>query len=39
MHLRALYPGFRKVCQKHGVELKEATSLGSFLWGFVHFSN
>jgi len=39
MHLRALYPKFREVCIKHGVELKEAHSLSSFLWGFISFSN
>jgi len=39
MHLRALYPKFRKVCEKHGVELKEAPSLGRFLMGYVYFSN
>jgi fatty acid desaturase len=39
MHLRAMYPGFREVCKKHGVELKEAPSLSSFLLGFVAFSN
>jgi len=39
MHLRALYPKFRQVCRKHSVELKEARSLGAFLWGFIQFSN
>jgi len=39
MHLRAMYPGFREVCKKHGVELKESPSLSDFLLGFVAFSN
>jgi len=39
MHLRALYPRFREVCKKHGVHLKEAPSLGAFVWGFVQFAN
>lgn len=39
MHLRDIYPQFRKVCLKHGVKLKEASSLSAFLWGFVEFSN
>jgi len=39
MHLRALYPKFRQVCKKHGVQLKEASSLSSFVWGFIQFSN
>jgi len=39
MHLRALYPRFRKVCKEHGVELKEARSLSDFVWGFVQFAN
>ena len=39
MHLRAMYPGFREVCKKHGVELKEAPDLSSFLQGFIAFSN
>lgn len=39
MHLRALYPAFRKVCRKHGVELKESPSLSEFVMGFVHFAN
>jgi len=39
MHLRALYPAFRQVCEKHGVKLKDAPSLGKFIWGFVTFTN
>jgi len=39
MHLKALYPAFRKVCRKHAVQLKEAPSLGEFVWGFVQFAN
>lgn len=39
MHLRALYPKFRKVCKEHGVPLKEAPSVREFVWGFVQFAN
>jgi len=39
MHLRSLYPRFREVCERHGVVLKEARSLRSFVWGFVQFAN
>lgn len=39
MHLRALYPKFRQVCKKHGVEVKVAPSMGEFLWGLVTFAN
>mmetsp|Transcript_85826 Transcript_85826/g.247671 ORF Transcript_85826/g.247671 Transcript_85826/m.247671 type:complete len:483 (-) Transcript_85826:281-1729(-) len=37
--LRDLYPTFRRVCRKHGVELKEARSMMDFIWGFVQFAN
>jgi len=39
MHLRELYPKFRKVCRKHGVQLKESPSLTEFVGGFIHFAN
>jgi fatty acid desaturase len=39
MHLREMYPQFRVVCKKHGVQLKEARSLGSFVWGFISYAN
>lgn len=39
IHLRALYPGFRKVCKEHRVLLKEASSLTHVVWGFLQFSN
>jgi len=39
MHLRSLYPKFRQVCMRHGVQLKEATSLIAFVWGFIQVSN
>lgn len=39
IHLRDLYPKFRQLCRKHGVELKEAKSLSSFLWGYFLFVN
>lgn len=39
MHLREMYPKFRQVCKKHGVEVKEEASLASHLWGFIAFSN
>lgn len=39
MHLRELYPKFRKVCKEHGVNLKESPSLSEFVMGFVHFAN
>jgi len=29
MHLRDMYPKFRKVCKEHGVDLKEAPSIGA----------
>jgi len=39
MHLRDLYPKFRQVCKKHGVQLKEASSLKSLVVGFINLSN
>merc|ERR1712007_121052 len=39
MHLRDLYPKFRQVCKKHGVQLKEASSLKSFVVGFINVAN
>mmetsp|Transcript_46149 Transcript_46149/g.136376 ORF Transcript_46149/g.136376 Transcript_46149/m.136376 type:complete len:479 (+) Transcript_46149:150-1586(+) len=39
MHLRSMYPKFRQVCKKHGVELKEAKSLSAFVWGFIQVAN
>jgi len=39
MHLRDMYPKFRKVCKKHGVPVKECTSLSKLFWGFVELSN
>lgn len=34
-HLRDLYPRFRIVCEKHGVELKEASGPIEFFGGFL----
>merc|ERR1712232_1215222 len=39
MHLREMYPKFRVICKKHGVQLKEASSLWSFVWGFISLAN
>mmetsp|Transcript_132254 Transcript_132254/g.411085 ORF Transcript_132254/g.411085 Transcript_132254/m.411085 type:complete len:544 (-) Transcript_132254:283-1914(-) len=34
-HLIDLYPKYKQVCAKHGVELKEASSLTEVFWGFI----
>jgi len=39
MHLRFLYPKFRQVCKKHGVQLKESPSMSQFVWGFIQVAN
>lgn len=39
MHLRYMYPKFRRVCKEHGVELKESSSMSAFLMGFINYSN
>lgn len=39
MHLQELYPKFRQICRKHDVQLKEATSLSTFLRGCLTLSN
>lgn len=39
MHLRSLYPKFRRVCRKHDVDLKMAPSLCDFITGFITFSS
>lgn len=38
-HLRSLYPLFRKICKKHGVQLKETISVSEFLQGFFQLTN
>lgn len=39
VYLHELYPKFREVCKKHDVQLKEALTLKSFLWGFASCSS
>lgn len=34
-HLRGMYPRFREVCEKHGVDLKEASGIRAFFGGFL----
>lgn len=34
-HYTDLYPKYKEVCRKHGIELKEANSVTEFFWGFL----